>query len=126
MEPHPYGQAFAERDLERLPALPTDGVGFHTLDIADPAFQGGDSVATVLAMVVDAITEVEYTQEVSAGPPADRLRRDRRSDRTAARRAPEPRPGRRRPRDVEAARGLAVIAEQVESRLIAAVNRSTA
>jgi hypothetical protein len=64
MEPHPYGQAFAARDLDRLGSLLADDVVFHTPDIAHPPFQGHDSVATVLAMVADAITEVEYTHEV--------------------------------------------------------------
>jgi SnoaL-like domain len=64
MEPHPYGQACAARDVDPLAALLADDVVFHTPDIEDPGFQGRDSVATVLAMVADAITEVEDTHEV--------------------------------------------------------------
>jgi ketosteroid isomerase-like protein len=67
MEPHPYGRSLAARDLDRLAALLADDVVFHTPDIAGPAFQGRDSVATVLAMVADAITDVRYTHEVGDG-----------------------------------------------------------
>jgi hypothetical protein len=63
MEPHPYGQAFAERNLERLAALLADDVVFYTPDIAYPGFQGRDSVATVLTMVADAMTDVKYTHD---------------------------------------------------------------
>ncbi len=64
MEPHPYGQALADRDLDRLVALLADDVVFHTPDIAKPGFQGRDAVATVLAMLVDVVTDVVYTHEV--------------------------------------------------------------
>jgi ketosteroid isomerase-like protein len=64
MEPHPYGQALADRDLDRLVALLADDVVFHTPDIAKPGFRGRDAVATVLAMLVDVVTDVVYTHEV--------------------------------------------------------------
>jgi SnoaL-like domain len=58
MEPHPYGQALADRDLDRLVALLADDVVFHTPDIAEPGFRGRDAVATVLEMLVDVVTDV--------------------------------------------------------------------
>jgi hypothetical protein len=64
MEPHPYGQALADRDLDRLVALLADDVVFHTPDIAEPGFRGRDAVAKVLAMLVDVVTDVVYTHEV--------------------------------------------------------------
>jgi hypothetical protein len=64
MEPHPYGQALADRDLDRLVALLADDVVFHTPDIAEPGFRGRDAVATVLAMLVDVVTDVVSTHEV--------------------------------------------------------------
>jgi hypothetical protein len=65
MEPHPYRQAFADRDLDRLVALLADDVVFHSPVIADPGFEGRDSVATLLAIVLDAITDIEYTHELA-------------------------------------------------------------
>jgi hypothetical protein len=64
MERHPYGQAFADRDLDGLVALLADDVVFHSPVIADPGFEGRDSVATLLAIVLDAVTDVEYTHEL--------------------------------------------------------------
>ena len=67
MEPHPYRQAFAARDLDGLVALLADDVVFHSPVIADPGFEGRDSVAALLAIVLDAITDVEYTHELADG-----------------------------------------------------------
>jgi SnoaL-like domain len=64
MKPHPYRQALADRDLDRLLALLADDVVFHTPDIAEPGFHGRDSVATVLGIVVDVVTDIEYTHEL--------------------------------------------------------------
>jgi hypothetical protein len=63
MEPHPYRQAFAARDLDGLVALLADDVVFHSPVITDPGFEGRDSVAALHAIVLDAITDVEYTHE---------------------------------------------------------------
>lgn len=63
MEPHPYRQAFADRDLDALVALLADDVVFHSPVISDPGFEGRDSVAGLLAIVLDAITDVEFTHE---------------------------------------------------------------
>jgi SnoaL-like domain len=64
MEPHPYRQAFADRDLDRLVALLADDVVFHSPVITDPGFEGRDSVAALYAMVFDAFADVEYTYEL--------------------------------------------------------------
>jgi hypothetical protein len=47
-----------------LVALLADDVVFHSPVIADPGFEGRDSVATLLAIVLDAVTDVEYTHEL--------------------------------------------------------------
>ena len=62
MEPHPYGQALAAHDLDRLAALLADDVVFHSPVINDPGFEGRDSVAALLAMILNAITVDEYTR----------------------------------------------------------------
>ena len=64
MEPHPYRQAFADQDLAPLVRLLADDVVFHSPVIAEQGFVGRESVAALLAIVVDAITEVEYTHEL--------------------------------------------------------------
>jgi hypothetical protein len=64
MEPHPYRQAFEDQDLAPLLPLLAEDVVFHSPVIADPGFEGRDSVAALLAIVVDAITDVEYTHEL--------------------------------------------------------------
>jgi hypothetical protein len=64
IEPHPYRQAFADRDHTRLVGLLTDDVVFHSPVIADQGFEGHDAVALLLAIVLDAITDVEYTHEL--------------------------------------------------------------
>jgi SnoaL-like domain len=64
MELHPYRRAFTDRDLAPLLAVLADDVVFHSPVIADQGFQGRDSVAVVLGIALDAITDVEYTHEV--------------------------------------------------------------
>jgi hypothetical protein len=64
MEPHPYRRAFVDRDLGPLLALLADDVVFHSPVIADQGFEGRDSVAVLLRIVLDAITDVEYTHEL--------------------------------------------------------------
>jgi hypothetical protein len=64
MEPHPYRKAFAARDLDGLVALLADDVVFHSPVITDPGFEGRDSVAALLAIALDEITDVEYTHEL--------------------------------------------------------------
>jgi ketosteroid isomerase-like protein len=67
MEPHPYRQAFATRDIDGLVALLADDVVFHSPVIPDPAFEGRRSVAALYAILFDAITDVEYTRELGDG-----------------------------------------------------------
>jgi len=64
VEPHPYRQAFADRDLQRIVALLADDVVFHSPVITDPGFEGRDSVAALHAMIFDAIADIEYTHEL--------------------------------------------------------------
>jgi SnoaL-like domain len=64
MGPHPYRQAFEARDLDGLVALLADDVVFHSPVIGDPGFEGRDSVAALLAIVLDVVTDVAYTHEL--------------------------------------------------------------
>jgi hypothetical protein len=64
MESHPYRQAFADRDLERLVGLLADDVVFHSPVIGAPGFEGRDSVAALHSMVFNVISDVEYTHEI--------------------------------------------------------------
>jgi SnoaL-like domain len=64
MESHPYRQAFADRDLERLVELLADDVVYHSPVINAPGFEGRDSVAALHSMVFNAISDVEYTHEI--------------------------------------------------------------
>lgn len=64
METHPYQQAVAERDLDRLVALLADHVVFHSPVISDPGFEGLDSVAALYAMIFDAFTDINFTHQL--------------------------------------------------------------
>jgi hypothetical protein len=64
MEPHPYRQAFADRNLDGLVALLADDVVFQSPDIAAPGFEGRGAVATLLAILLDVVTDVEYTHDL--------------------------------------------------------------
>src|SRR5213592_1973066 len=67
MEPHPYRQAFAGRDINGLVALLAEDVVFHSPVITNPGFEGRASVAALHAILFDAITDVEYTRELGDG-----------------------------------------------------------
>jgi hypothetical protein len=54
----------AARDLDGLVALLAEDVVFHSPVINDPGFEGRDSVAALLAMVLKAITVDEPTHEL--------------------------------------------------------------
>ena len=63
METHPYQQAFADRDLDRLVALLADDVVFHSPVISKRA-EGRDSVAALYAMILGSFNEVEFTHDL--------------------------------------------------------------
>lgn len=63
MEPHPYRQAFVDRDLDRVVALLADDVVFHSPVIGASAFEGRDSVAALYTMIFDSFSDVEFTHE---------------------------------------------------------------
>jgi hypothetical protein len=63
MEPHPYREALADRDFERLVELLADDVVFHSPVISAPGFEGRDSVAALHAMIFNAASDTEYTHE---------------------------------------------------------------
>src|SRR5207244_5351116 len=65
MEPHPYRQAFAARDLDRLVSLLADDAIFHSPFISEPGFEGRDSVAALLATVaLDVFKDNQYTHDL--------------------------------------------------------------
>jgi hypothetical protein len=65
MEAHPYRQAFEARDLDRLVSTLADDVIVHSavLTEADP-FEGRDSAAAILAIVLDAFKDIETTHDL--------------------------------------------------------------
>ena len=63
MAPHPYRQAFAERDVDRVVELLADDVVFHSPVISEPAFQGRESVAVLTRVIFDRILDTDYTHE---------------------------------------------------------------
>jgi hypothetical protein len=64
VDPHPYRQAFADRDLDRLVGLLADDVVFHSPVIGDPGFEGRDAVGTLLGIVFDAVSDDEYIHDL--------------------------------------------------------------
>jgi hypothetical protein len=66
MEPHPYQEAFAARDLDRLLSLLADDVIFHSPVINEP-FEGRDAAAAILAIAVDVLEETQYTHDLGDG-----------------------------------------------------------
>jgi hypothetical protein len=64
MERHPYRRAFEERDLAPLLAVLADDVVFHSPVIGERGVEDIDAVAALLAIVLDAVTDVDYTHEV--------------------------------------------------------------
>ena len=63
MELHPYGQAWAARDLDRLLSLLSDDVVFHSPFVSEPGFEGRDSVAVILAIALEAFKDDQYTHD---------------------------------------------------------------
>ena len=63
-ELHPYGQAWAARDLDRLLSLFSDDVVFHSPWVSGPGFVGRDSVAAILAIALDVFKDVEFTHDL--------------------------------------------------------------
>ena len=64
MEPHPYRQAFEAQDLDRLLSLLADEVIYHSPLIAEPGFEGRDSVAAIMAVALDLFKETEWTHDL--------------------------------------------------------------
>lgn len=64
MSAHPYRRAFERGDPGPLRALLADDVVFHSPVISDQGFEGRESVAVLLDIVLAAIGDVEYTHEL--------------------------------------------------------------
>lgn len=64
MPSHPYAQAFANRDVDAAVELFADDVVFHSPVIAEPGFQGRTSVAELLKIVFEVITDEEFFVDV--------------------------------------------------------------
>ena len=63
MEQHPYRQAFADHDVDRVVELLADDVVFHSPVISDPGFEGREAVGELVRVILDRILDVEYTHE---------------------------------------------------------------
>jgi hypothetical protein len=63
MEPHPYRQAFAARDLDRLVSLLADDAIFHSPLTRELGLEGHDAVAVFLPIALDVFKETEYTHD---------------------------------------------------------------
>jgi hypothetical protein len=63
MDPHPYRQAYEARDLDRLVSLLSDDVSFHSAIVTEQAFEGRDSVAAFIAIVLDFFEDNQFTHE---------------------------------------------------------------
>lgn len=64
MEPHPFRQAFVDRDLDRLIGMLTEDAVFHSPVISGPGFRGRESIAVLFAIVFDVVTDVEYVHDL--------------------------------------------------------------
>jgi hypothetical protein len=65
MEAHPFRQAFAARDRERLMSLLADDVSFHSPVISEPGFEGRDAAARGLAIALDVFKDAQYTHDLA-------------------------------------------------------------
>ena len=63
MDLHPYAQAWAARDLDRLLSLLSDDVIFHSPFVSEPGFEGRDSTAVIFAIALDAFKDDQYTHD---------------------------------------------------------------
>ncbi|HEX9970404.1 MAG TPA: nuclear transport factor 2 family protein [Acidimicrobiales bacterium] len=66
MTPHPYREAFAARDLDRVVSLLADDVTFHS-PVMSESFEGRASAAAILAVALDVFAEPEYTHDLGDG-----------------------------------------------------------
>jgi SnoaL-like protein len=64
MTPHPYREALAARDLDRLLSLCTDDVTLHSPLIREPAFEGRDAAAAILAIVLQLLEDEQYAHDL--------------------------------------------------------------
>jgi SnoaL-like protein len=64
MNPHPYGQAFAAKDLDRLLSLLADDVTYHSPLVRGQGFEGRDSVAAILGIALDVFKDDEYMHDL--------------------------------------------------------------
>lgn len=65
MEPHPYRQALAARDLDRLVSLFADDAIFHSPIFSEPGLEGRDSVAALLETVaLEVFKDNQYTHDL--------------------------------------------------------------
>jgi hypothetical protein len=63
VDAHPYRLAFEARDHAGLVGLLADDVVFHSPVITEPGFEGRDSVAALLEIVLREVTDEEYIHE---------------------------------------------------------------
>ena len=63
MASHPYREAFAARQPDRLLSLCADDVILHSPLLSEPGFEGRDVVAIMLPIVLEVFKDTQYTHE---------------------------------------------------------------
>lgn len=61
---HPYREAFAARDLDRLLSLCTDDVVLHSPLIGEPGFEGRNAAAAIFGIVLRLLGDEQYTHDL--------------------------------------------------------------
>lgn len=64
MQLHPYAKALEARDLDGMLSLLAEDVIVHSPWVSGPGFEGRESVATIFAIVFDALKDDDYTHDV--------------------------------------------------------------
>jgi hypothetical protein len=64
MEPHPFRQAFVDRDLDRSLSLLADDVIVHSAVSPGTDFKGRGSATAIFTILFDALKEIEFTHDL--------------------------------------------------------------
>ena len=58
---HPFAKAWEARDLDRLLALLSDDVVFHSPFVGEPGFEGRDPTAVIFTIALTSLEDVRFT-----------------------------------------------------------------
>lgn len=64
MTPHPYREALAAQDLDRLMSLCADEVTLHSPMVSGPGIKGRDNAAAILAFFLQHLAAAEYAHDL--------------------------------------------------------------